>query len=319
MSLKKQIIILVSIVLAFALLDIGIYEGLTKRYFNSTNKEMQAKSIEVSKYLPFENNSEIVKFDSKNKLTGDLPTVDGAAALYPVFSAFVNAVYPKESVEFDGENFTSKSRLHYTNTRGAYKAVVDGEADIIFCAKPSEEQKQYAKDNNVELEYVPIGREAFVFIVNANNPVDNLTVEQVRGIYSGKYQKWSEFGGEDCYIEPLQRNEGSGSQTSMLAFMNGEEMKYSVLGFTAGKPIGLSFRYYVEGLVANGKIKMLSLNGVYPDKENIANGKYPVASNFFAVYDKNNPNPNIKKFMEWILSDEGQEIIEKSGYVPLES
>ncbi len=58
MSLKKQIIILVSIVLAFALLDIGIYEGLTKRYFNSTNKEMQAKSIEVSKYLPFENNSE---------------------------------------------------------------------------------------------------------------------------------------------------------------------------------------------------------------------------------------------------------------------
>ena len=318
MSLKKQIIILVSIVLAFALLDIGIYEGLTKRYFNSTNKEMQAKSIEVSKYLPFENDSEIVKFDSKNKLTGDLPTVDGAAALYPVFSAFVNAVYPKESVEFDGENFTDKSKLHYTNTRGAYKAVVDGEADIIFCAKPSEEQKQYAKDKDVELEYVPIGREAFVFIVNANNPVDDLTVEQVRGIYSGKYKKWSEFGGEDYYIEPLQRNTGSGSQTSMIAFMNGEEMKYSVLGFM-GKPIGFSFRYYVEGLVANGKIKMLSLNGVYPDKENIANGKYPVASNFFAVYDKNNENPNVKKFIEWILSDEGQDIIEKSGYVPLEN
>ena len=318
MSLKKQILILVSIVLAFALLDVGIYEGLTKRYFNSTNKEMQAKSIEVSKYLPFENDSEIVKFDSKNKLTGDLPTVDGAAALYPVFSAFVNAVYPKESVEFDGENFTDKSKLHYTNTRGAYKAVVDGEADIIFCAKPSEEQKQYAKDKNVELEYVPIGREAFVFIVNANNPVDNLTVEQVSGIYSGKYKKWSEFGGEDYYIEPIQRNAGSGSQTSMIAFMNGEEMKYSVLGFM-GKPIGFSFRYYVEGLVANGKIKMLSLNGVYPDKENIANGKYPVASNFFAVYDKNNENPNVKKFIEWILSDEGQDIIEKSGYVPLEN
>ncbi len=318
MSLKKQILILVSIVLAFALLDVGIYEGLTKRYFNSTNKEMQAKSIEVSKYLPFENDSEIVKFDSKNKLTGDLPTVDGAAALYLVFSAFVNAVYPKESVEFDGENFTDKSKLHYTNTRGAYKAVVDGEADIIFCAKPSEEQKQYAKDKNVELEYVPIGREAFVFIVNANNPVDNLTVEQVRGIYSGKYKKWSEFGGEDYYIEPIQRNAGSGSQTSMIAFMNGEEMKYSVLGFM-GKPIGFSFRYYVEGLVANGKIKMLSLNGVYPDKENIANGKYPVASNFFAVYDKNNENLNVKKFIEWILSDEGQDIIEKSGYVPLEN
>ena len=318
MSLKKQILILVSIVLAFALLDVGIYEGLTKRYFNSTNKEMQAKSIEVSKYLPFENDSEIVKFDSKNKLTGDLPTVDGAAALYPVFSAFVNSVYPKDSVEFDGENFTDKSKLHYTNTRGAYKAVVDGEADIIFCAKPSEEQKQYAKDKNVELEYVPIGREAFVFIVNANNSVDDLTVEQIRGIYSGKYKKWSEFGGEDYYIEPIQRNAGSGSQTSMIAFMNGEEMKYSVLGFM-GKPIGFSFRYYVEGLVANGKIKMLSLNGVYPDKENIANGKYPVASNFFAVYDKNNENPNVKKFIEWILSDEGQDIIEKSGYVPLEN
>ncbi len=277
---------------------------------------MQAKSIELDKYLPFSDNSGIVKINSKIKLSGDLPVIDGAAALYPVFSAFVNSLYPEESVIFDGENFKKESKLQFTNTRGAYQSVVDGSADVIFCAKPSKEQLAYAKENNVELELVPIGYEAFVFIVNKNNPVNNLTVEQIRDIYSGKYQKWSQVGGDNAYIDALQRNEGSGSQTAMLSFMNGTEMKTNFLGFT-GKPIGFSFRYYVEGIVENGEIKMLSLNGVYPNKENIASGSYPIVGNLYAIYNKNNDNPNIRILIDWILSDEGQKIIEESGYVPL--
>ena len=72
-----------------------------------------------------------------------------------------------------------------------YEAIVDGTTDILFCAGPSEEQKQYAKEQGVELVYVPIGLEGFVFFVNENNPVENLTVEQIRKIYACEYTNWS--------------------------------------------------------------------------------------------------------------------------------
>lgn len=316
MKLKKQIAVLLALVLFFAAVDFGFYNIFTKRYINHTSEQMQAKSIELDKYLPFDEKSQIVKLDSDFKLKGSLPVIDGAAALYPVFSAFVNAVYPSDSVSFDGENFTKESALQYTNTTGAYKAVVDGNADLIICVKPSDEQKKYAEDNGVELEYVPIGLEAFVFIVNVNNPVDNLSTENIKDIYSGKIINWSEVGGSKEFIDPITRNKGSGSQTAMLSFMNGQKIKKNPVA-VFGSPIGFSFRYYVEGLVANGKVKMLSLNGVYPDKENIANKSYPIVGEIYAVYDKANGNENIKPLIDWILSDEGQKIIEESGYVPL--
>ena len=313
MKLIKQLAVIVLIIALFISFDAALYSLITKRYINNTSEEMQAKSIELHKYLPFDGNSEIVDIDGSLKLTGDLPVVDGAAALYPVFSAFVNAVYPDDSVSFNGTDFTPESILQYTNTRGAYKAVADGTVDIVFCAAPSEEQLAYAEETGAELELVPIGKEAFVFIVNRDNPVDSLTTEQVKGLYSGEIKNWSEVGGDNCCIDALTRNKGSGSQTAMESFMDGDEIRKNPLGFT-GRAIGFSFRYYVEGIVENGGVKMLSLNGVYPSKENISNSTYPIVSNFYAVYRKDNDNRNIKPFIEWILSEEGQYIVEESGY-----
>ncbi len=318
MKIAKQISTLLLIAALFAAFDITIYNVFTRRYTNHTSEGMQAKSVELDKYLPFEDDSEVVKIEASLALDGDLPVLDGAAALYPVFSAFVNAVYPENSVSFDGESFTHESALQFSNTRGAYKSVADGTVDIIFCAKPSAEQLAYAEENGVELELIPIGCEAFVFLVNKNNPVDGLTSEQVRKIYSGEITRWSEVGGNSSLIDALQRNEGSGSQTGMLSFMGDTEMKRNPMGFM-GSAIGYSYRYYVEGIVENGGVKMLSLDGVYPDKENVANGSYPIIGNLYAVYDKSNPNPNIPVLIDWILSEEGQRIVEESGYSPLKA
>ena len=312
-KLRYQLFIIVALVLTFVIFDIGVYNVFTKRCINDYSDGLKAKSVELDEYLPFDENSKIVKIDSEFKLTENLPVIDGAAALYPVFSAFVNAVYPETSCSFDGENFTPESALQYTNTRGAYKSVVDGTADIIICAHPSEAQLAYAKENGVQLEFVPIGCEAFVFIVNKENPVDNLTVEQVRGIYSGKYKNWSVLGGENTPIAALQRNEGSGSQTAMLSFMNGEEIKAKNSVF--GRAIGFSFRFYVEGIVEDGNIKMLSLDGVYPNAENIRNKTYPIVGEIYAVYRKDNSNENVSHLIDWMLSAEGQKIIEESGYI----
>lgn len=313
-ELKKQLCIIILSVLLFAILDFSIYHTFTRRVIPDTSTEMQAKSVEVSEYLPFHENSKIVKMRSELTLTGDLPVLDGAAALYPVFSAFVNAVYPENSCIFQDGNFASASCLQMNNTRGAYQGVVDGTVDLVFCAAPSDDQLNYAKEKGVELELVPVGREAFVFLVNKNNPVSDLTISQVQGIYSGIYQNWSELGGERKRIAALQRNEGSGSQTALKSFMKGKELKMDHDTFL-GSAIGFSFRYYVEGIVSAGNVKMLSLNGVYPNKENIRNGSYPISNYFYAVYRKDNDNANIPVLLKWILSEEGQRIIEESGYV----
>ena len=101
----------------------------------------------------------------------------------------------------------------------------------------------------------------------------------------------------------------------MNSFMGDREIApKSPLAITGGS-IGFSFRYYMDGIVANSGVKMLSLNGVYPSAENIQNGTYPIIAKFYAIYRADNKNENIPVLIDWILSDEGQKLIEESGYV----
>lgn len=316
MKLAKQILILAALAGFFAAADIYIYFTCTKRLMTENGTERRTSSIEVSDYLPFDENSNIINIKDALPLTGELPVIDGAEGLYPVYSAFVNAVYPETAVEFDGSDFTPESKLQMRNTLKAYKGVVDGNADIAVCAAPSAEQLKYAGEMGAELEFVPIGRDAFVFMVTGSNPVDNLTANEIREIYSGKYKNWSELGGEKLPINPLQRLAGSGSQSAFLKFMNGAETVPNYSGWR-GSPIGFSFRYYVTGMRENDGVKILSLNGVYPDKESISKGEYPICADFYAVYDKRNTNPNIPTLIDWFLSENGQRIIEETGYVPI--
>ncbi|MCD8357113.1 MAG: substrate-binding domain-containing protein [Clostridia bacterium] len=315
-------ILVVAVVASF---NMSMYVLLTRRLSNNFSDTSQAKMIDVGAYLPHNAESDLVHIDASLKLTEDLPVLDGAAALVPVYAAFVDAVYPAGSVTYEGgsfsddnyygENFAADSKMQYNNTVRGYQAVVDGATDILFCAAPSAKQKQYAEEQGVDLVYVPIGREAFVFFVNENNPVDALSVEQIRDIYAGKYTNWAEVGGANRVINPVTRLSGSGSQSVMDAFMGKQQIARKSLFAIVGASIGFSFRYYVDGMVGNEAVKMLSLNGVYPSAENIQNGSYPIISDFYAIYRADNANKNIPILIDWILSGEGQEIIEESGYV----
>ncbi len=313
MKLRRQIIIIILLAAFFAAVDLGIYFIFTRRCINPYNSQIKSDSIEVEKYLPFDENSEIIKVRADLTLDGDVPVIDGAAALFPVYSAFVNACYPSDSVGFENGEFSPDSAMQYRNTLRAYKALADGDADIVICAAPSEEQVKYAANKGVEFELVPIGREGFVFIVNADNPIDDLTDEQLRGIYSGKYRSWKQLGGKNKPIGAVRRINGSGSQSVMEKFMVEEPIlpDYDVF---MGSCIAYTFRYYVQDVIGEGGVKMLSVNGVYPDTQSISDGSYPLTCQFYAVYRKGDDDPNIKRLIDWILSDQGQEIIEKSGY-----
>ena len=325
MKTAKRILLFLLIAAVFAGFNGSMYMLLTRRLGNNFSGATQAKMVDVGAYLPHEAESDLVRIDASLTLTDPLPVLDGAAALVPVYASIVNAVYPVGSVtyvggvfsddDYYGENFAPDSKMQYRNTVRGYQAVVDGTADILFCAGPSAAQQAYAEEKGVELVYVPIGLEAFVFFVHEDNPIDSLTVEQVRGIYAGDYTNWAEVGGANRVINPITRLAGSGSQTAMEAFMGERKIaRKSPLAIIGGS-IGFSFRYYMDGIVGNEAVKMLSLDGVYPSVENIRNGSYPIIAQFYAIYRADNTNENIPVLVDWILSDEGQTIIAESGYV----
>jgi len=274
-------------------------------------------------------------------LSGELPRMDGATALYPVYAAFADAVYPDGALE-DAVYTTDSwgwmeenSLLRCSTTSEAYKALAAGEADIIFVAAPSDAQMENAKAMGEEMLFTPIGKEGFVFFVNSQNPVDNLSAEQLRGIYSGKYTNWKDFGANLGKIRAFQRDEGSGSQSTLVRFMGKTPLMtpcieeiidgmggviHRVADYKNYKnAIGYSFRFYSTEMVKNNQIKLLCINGVAPTVENIANGSYPITGDFYAVTLASNQNPNVNLLIEWILSEQGQELIEKTGYVPLNS
>ena len=325
MKTTKQILSILLVIAIFCAFNLSIYQLLTRRLSNNFSGATQAKMIDVGKYLPHEEGSELPKINSSLKLTENLPVLDGAAALVPVYAAVIDNIYPKGCVTYEGgsfsdnnfygENFAPDSAMQYKNTVRGYQAIVDGTTDILFCAGPSQQQKEYAEEKGVELVYVPIGLEAFVFFVNEKNPVDNLTVEQIRKIYAGEYSNWNEVGGANRVINPITRLEGSGSQTTFEAFMKDYDIGRKSVFAVTGASIGFSFRYYMDGIVENDAVKMLSLNGVYPSAENIQNRSYPVVAEFYAIYRADNENENIQILIDWLLSDEGQRLIEQTGYV----
>jgi len=284
-------------------------------------------------YEPFSiNNSNnlLAQLDEESvfKITGSPPVLDGATALYPLYASFVQSVYPEGNYDvYRGPVFCSK-------TAGAYEKLSEGKADVIFCAQPSEAQLKHFIDNNIKLKLVPIGRDAFVFFVNKTNPVNNLTIEDIQGIYSGRIKNWKEINGVNQRIRAFQRPQNSGSQTILEKVMgdtpivkprreNVSNDMGTIINEVAAyrnfsNAIGYSFLYFSTEMVKNDQIKLLSVNGIFPSRETIQNESYPLYENFYAIYiDTDEKNENIEPFINWILSEQGQELVQKTGYIPI--
>ncbi|WP_051563099.1 PstS family phosphate ABC transporter substrate-binding protein [Butyrivibrio sp. LB2008] len=323
--MKKRLLILFCAVF-FLALNLFLYVTVTRRLGNNYSGATQLKMVDVSKFLPFEEDSLLARTGASIHFSegDDLPVLDGAAALVPVYASVIDNIYPEGCVTYEGgsfsddnkygENFADDSAMKYQNTIRGFDAVVDGSVDLFFTAHPSEEQMNTAKEKGVELEIVPVGLEAFVFFVNKNNPVDGLTADQIRKIYRGEITNWKEVGGPAKAINPLTRIKGSGSQTMMDKFMENDIHPSKNVFSILGASIGYSFRYYLSGMVADNNVKMLAIDGVFPDSENIKNGSYPLTVNFYVVYRKDNTNENVKKLVDWLLSEEGKRMIEACGY-----
>ena len=298
----------------------------------------------LREYAPFAEDTKAVRLDGPADLqlspmeAWNL-TLDGATALYPVYSAFVQAVYPDTA-----EGIYDPQALHEivqcSGTVAAYERLLDGTADIAFAAAPSQAQLDAAAAAGMEYHLTPIGREAFVFFVNSRNPVTELTVADIQGIYTGEITNWAEVGGKKQSIRPFQRAENSGSQSALERLMEGlplmepemEDRLASMGGIIREvasyrnfrNAIGFSFRFYATEMVENGDIRLLALDGVEPTREAIREGTYPITETFYAVTAAPVGEPareerdrTVAAFLDWILSDQGQRLIEETGYVAL--
>ena len=320
----------VSAIIFFSLcvISVAVFEGY-QTYLKSI-EIASTQDVDLSEYRPFAENTKAVSLNEPStfKIKDNLPLLDGATALYPVYSAFVQAVYPQKDYPLEESEVVSSQTTH------AFERLLNGEVDIIFIAHPSEEQIKSAEQQGVELTLTPIGREAFVFFVHSNNPVDELSIEQIQGIYSGDITNWKNAGGKDEEIRAFQRPDGSGSQSALINVMDGiplmdppsEDIVSAMGGIirettnyqNRTNAIGFSFRHFSQNMVESEKIKTIAVEGILPTKENIQNETYPIVDKFYAI-SAGSDNPHIKAFTDWMQSEQGQEIVNRTGYVPLDT
>jgi phosphate transport system substrate-binding protein len=298
--------------------------------FSQDNNEPKIISDEVQlvEYQPFQNNQKLAVLEEETtlKLTADLPVLDGATALYPVYSAFVNAVYPRAYYHI------YDSIVQCWTTSKAYDNLLEGKVDIIFCTEPSKYHLEKATELGVSFSLTPIGRDALVFFVNKNNPMENITSFQIKDIYSGEITNWKEITGIDENIIAYQRPENSGSQTGLQFIMGETPIMEPIKETIAGgmgeiinrvssyrnyqNAIGFSFLFFTTEMVKSQEIKLLAIDGIIPSKKTIQNNTYPFSGLFYAI-TIGNEKENVKKLIKWILSEQGQYLIEKTGYVPI--
>ncbi len=252
------------------------------------------------------------------------PKIDGSTATLPLAEAF-KANFTKTDIK--------DVNVTHTKTHNAYVNLINGDTDLILVTYPSEDEQKLAKEKNVELEIVPIVKEAFVFFVNKSNAVNNLTLEQIQKIYTGQIKSWKDVGGENQRIIPFQRPENSGSQSGMLSLvMKGQKMMdptTETLAYTMadivdvisdynnGKyAIGYSYYYYANTMYSKDNMKFLAVDGIEPTYDNIKNGLYGIQTAYYAVIRKDEAkDSDARKLLEAMKSERGQEVAKEAGYV----
>ena len=299
---------------------------------------MGYSSVDLYDYALYNPNNKLVTIEHDyDMIDSYMPVLDGAEACFPVYSAIAKALYKDiETMEYNYYQSTHDENgrvVTFYNTAIGFERLVSGDVDMFFGARPSNSQLEYAKSHNVELEYTPVGKEGFVFFVNEDNPITNLTSQQIKDIYSGKITNWKEVGGNDEKIIAFQRPERSGSQSMMVYFMGDTplkepltyEMEYAMLGIieevveyhNEAGAIGYSFRYYFDGMTQVEGAKMVAVDGVYPTTETIKSGEYPIVTSLYCITVKGNTNKNVAKVLDFMLNEDGQTIIEETGYVSI--
>jgi len=254
---------------------------------------------------------------------------------------FIN-YYSEESYAVVPKNLLPNTT--HNGTHEAYVNLINQETDFILVARlPSADELANAKASGVNLDARPVALDAFVILAHADNPIDTISIKQIRDIYSGQITNWSQVGGLDQPIHAYQREENSGSQELLKSLVMGNAPVINapdmvVLKMTgpfnaiAGYPrfipepgdpngIGYSVYYYARFIMEPLEdLKILAVEGVRPTFRTIADRSYPLVAEVYAVIRAGeSPTATSVLLRDWLLTQDGQDAVAESGYVPIMS
>lgn len=196
------------------------------------------------------------------------------------------------------------------------------EAAIIRAASIGMSSRSLIGDER-NLYAVTIAQDAIAIIVHPTNPIEDLSLDQIREVFSGKIGNWKELGGRNHSIDVVTREEGSGTRESFQKFVMGkEDISLGALVQDSNGAVrqviandSSAIGYISLGLV-NDQVKALRISGVEPSLRNVHNGKYKLVRPFLFVFN-GEPVGEAKSFLEFVLSRQAQKLLLKEGLVPV--
>ena len=267
----------------------------------------------------------------------EFPRLDGSTACIPLMAQMKADVTGMDLLEAQTSITVSTTAYAWANF-GLWSRSdsEDYGAQLLIVYEAPEYVKEELAEADAKLEQKAIGRDALVFIVNEENPVQSLSQQQLRDIYAGKITNWKDVGGADLPIVAFQRREDSGSQTlfQKLLIQGGElmdaptELAPTEMGGlvdsiaeynNTANAIGFSVYYYIDQMYSKPGLRLLAVDGVTPSNETIADQSYPLCNEFYAaiLQDSAADSPE-RRIYEWLSTDAGRSCIEHSGYVAVQ-
>lgn len=241
---------------------------------------------------------------------GDLVTISGSTSVGPLAEKLAAKYEETENVKIE------------INQIGSSAGITNAINDVSQIGMSSRDLKQEEIDSGIE-ELV-IAYDGIVVVAHPSNPVKNLTMEQVKQIFTGEITNWKDVGGKDMEIVVVSREDGSGSRDAfqeIVDYESGQLIRNAIVASGNGNikttvamnkhAVGfISFEYVDETVSA------MDINGVKAEADNVLSGSYELSRPFLFVHKEDVPEA-ATKFMDFILSAEGQKIVEAAGAIPL--
>jgi phosphate transport system substrate-binding protein len=220
-----------------------------------------------------------------------------------------------------------------SQTHGAFMNLIDGNADIILTHRTiSPDEKLHADSVEVTLIETPIALDAFVFVVNKNNPIKSLTVNQVQKIYTGEITNWSQVGGNHASIKVFTRPRNSGSEEVLrevvMESLEPADFPESAIGGMSQvfgeilnnvDGICYTFNNYkdLQARIPDSEVPKIAINGIFPDNNTVRNRLYPFISEVHvAIRSDLDHNTMAYRLYEWLQSENAKSTITECGFIP---
>lgn len=243
---------------------------------------------------------------------GDVATISisGSTSVGPLAEKLAEKYKEKNNVNIEINQIGSSAGI--TNA-------LNGVSEIGMSSRDLKEEEK------ASLQETVIAYDGIVVVTHPSNHVKNLTIAQVKDIFTGKITNWKEVGGDDMEIVVVSREDGSGSRDAfqeIVGYSSGELVRNSIIASGNGNikttvatnkhAVGfISFEYIDES------INTVNINGVEATVENVLRQKYSLSRPFLFVHKEENLTDEGKKFIDFILSSEGQKIVRETGAIPV--